>query len=419
LVIPHDIVFSIVVDRFIIPNYHVILIHYPLGLFLLGLGIELFSFLWPRGTFRAAGRWMIGIGAIAMIPAAMSGMYALEQADIATEAQRDVLADHVWQTATATLLAVVPVVTWVGSSDRFRKTIHWPVLVLLILSAGLIVAGAWHAGEAVYRHGTGVAQAGDEDVPHGVALSAPNGTTRRASDDTEQITATVEVNHRPERGLSYFIPPLEGHLLSAGATVMLAAVAVGLSFRKLSRKLEIESLLAADETSPQAPVRHQRPRSVAARAETAVELAEEQAPPVIRFWALAVALGIGTALFGWWYLADATDAWGTAGDKVGARAGVVDHTHAFLTDLLSTFGRTSKAGQLEYPRRVLHVVNGVLTVVLMIALAVVARFAKRKRGMLVVVTTLLVLSIAAQVWVGTLLLYEGPVGDVTGWESKN
>jgi hypothetical protein len=59
------------------PNLHVVLIHYPLGMLIAGTLIELFSFLWPRSTFRTAGRWMILIGALSTIPATFSGVYAL------------------------------------------------------------------------------------------------------------------------------------------------------------------------------------------------------------------------------------------------------------------------------------------------------------------------------------------------------
>jgi uncharacterized membrane protein len=65
--------------EFIIPNWHVILIHYPLALLTVGTLIEIFSFLWRRSGFRAAGRGMILIGALCAIPAATSGIYAARQ----------------------------------------------------------------------------------------------------------------------------------------------------------------------------------------------------------------------------------------------------------------------------------------------------------------------------------------------------
>ena len=64
--------------EFINPNLHVILIHYPLGLLVVGTLIELFSFLgWRNSAFRAAGRWMLLIGILSLTPTMFSGLYAL------------------------------------------------------------------------------------------------------------------------------------------------------------------------------------------------------------------------------------------------------------------------------------------------------------------------------------------------------
>ena len=63
-------------DEFIHPNWHVILIHFPLGLLGTGIIVELLSFLWRRSGFRIAGHWMILIGSLLCIPAATTGIYA-------------------------------------------------------------------------------------------------------------------------------------------------------------------------------------------------------------------------------------------------------------------------------------------------------------------------------------------------------
>src|SRR5678815_5910799 len=62
--------------EFINPNWHVILIHYPIGLLTIGLVVEIISCFKPKGGFRAAGRWMIAIGAVLAVPTLTSGLYA-------------------------------------------------------------------------------------------------------------------------------------------------------------------------------------------------------------------------------------------------------------------------------------------------------------------------------------------------------
>jgi uncharacterized membrane protein len=59
-----------------------------LALLIAGTLIELFSFLWRRHGFRAAGRWMILLGALSGIPTALSGIYALY--DVANPSQNQV-----------------------------------------------------------------------------------------------------------------------------------------------------------------------------------------------------------------------------------------------------------------------------------------------------------------------------------------
>ena len=51
--------------EFINPNWHVILIHYPLGVFMLGLLLEVaFLIFRYQGAVRIAARWMIVLGAL-------------------------------------------------------------------------------------------------------------------------------------------------------------------------------------------------------------------------------------------------------------------------------------------------------------------------------------------------------------------
>ena len=64
--------------QFINPNLHVAIVHFPLALLVVGTLIEFVApVLWRRSTFRAAGRWMILLGALAAVPTATSGLYAL------------------------------------------------------------------------------------------------------------------------------------------------------------------------------------------------------------------------------------------------------------------------------------------------------------------------------------------------------
>src|SRR5579863_9208904 len=153
--------------RFIIPNFHVILIHVPLGLLGIGLLIEIFSFMWRRSSFRDAGRWMIILGALAMLPAATSGIFALldvmnhggqqghswidlKAASGFSPHDWELAKDHFILTGAATLLALLAVLAYMSASDRGRRRVYPAAMIALIAAMGMMTAGAWHGGEMIY-----------------------------------------------------------------------------------------------------------------------------------------------------------------------------------------------------------------------------------------------------------------------------
>src|SRR2546421_2918206 len=151
------------------PNLHVMLIHFPIGLLFVGTIIELLSFMWRRSGFRAAGRWMILIGALASIPAATTGMFAARQAmdispdeklvDLKKEApldaeQWDHLRHHIKFNGSAAVLLGLLVVGWLGASDHVRQRAHIGYVVALLIAVGLITCGAWHGGGRGYTDPT-------------------------------------------------------------------------------------------------------------------------------------------------------------------------------------------------------------------------------------------------------------------------
>src|SRR5580658_2444321 len=157
------------VDKFIIPNFHVVLIHFPIAMLAAGVAIELFSFLWRRSSFREAGQWMILIGTLSAVPALTTGLYAFQDvmghghgADSMVEFKAasgfnqtdwNFVRQHIILNSAATVLSLFAVVMWLGASDRWRKLLGIPALLMLIISLFLMVGGAWHGGEMVSRLG--------------------------------------------------------------------------------------------------------------------------------------------------------------------------------------------------------------------------------------------------------------------------
>lgn len=367
-------------SEFIAPNWHVVLIHYPVALLTLGVLIELFSFLWRRSGFRAAGRWMLLLGTVLAVPAVLSGLYALN--DVAQmgipEADRPMtwhakaaasgLSDRTWymlvvhlrEMSISTGIALVVVVLWLACSDRWRNRLRIPLLIAMLVSVGLLFCGAWHSGEAVYRHSVGV----------------QNVYNPPASTD-----------------VVYFLPPLQTHLLLAGLMVAVALIAVGLSIRA-----------AVTYGTTTQPVLDDRLEAYAQHSGTDVTMAftgRPQSPgvmevpiqpparvPSARFWLLAFILGLLTAGAGFWFLAIDSQTW----------------DFQQLREIIHAL-----------PRRMAHGINGVSIVVLTLILTILARWAPRRKLLLSIFVILLLAGVTLQLWFGTMLLFDGPQGPLTGF----
>ncbi len=382
-------------NEFVTPNLHVALVHFPIALLVTGTLIELFGFMWPRSSFRTAGRWMILIGALGGIPTAMSGMYALADVSLeyvpAVEPWKDLgatspvwqhhfqshmLRDHVALAAWGTGVAVLVSILWLGASDAWRMRLHLPLLALLLVACGLIISGAWHAGEAVYRYGTAVAV-----------------ETNPATQPSLSDAVTSEESRIASRlNLARYVVPVESHMILAGTTVALALVSLGLSFRVAnSRRIEpqVDQLAAALGPAYGDPPAISQDSD---KRDTPVSIARL---PSGRFWLLTVLLGLITALAGWWTIASSADSWSPRVLWEIVRQPVENATAPWLT------------------RRLAHLGGGVSIVVLSLLLAITSRLAPRARLTLIILAILLLLVVAAQVWFGVLLTFDTMSGPLT------
>ncbi|HSU66611.1 MAG TPA: DUF2231 domain-containing protein [Tepidisphaeraceae bacterium] len=408
-------------NQFISPNWHPLLIHYPIAFLSAGILIELFSFLWPRGFFRAAGRWMIVLGALATLPSLALGLYAfrtavgghgpwhtaIQQSTWAAEQWR-FMRMHILLNSIGSAAVVVGVVAWVGASDLWRRRLYLPVLLVLLCGMGLFGVGSWYGGESVYRYGTAVAL-------------TPNQTQGAPAATVDQANSEHKVEHSPvTHDVKWYVPPLELHLFLAGLVVALAMGAVALTLRRLeppeAKTEPAETIGPTDRTVVADAALEPIPVSEVpvARSETPTLLPDPERPttipdvvstteaptfrgpypiqpPVIhagRFWMLMFLLALCTALVGLWSVVD------------------------YFTP--ERFNRNWS--ELTHPgntyRLVLHTIFGALLILLPLILALVARFGRRRRGLAYVFIALVVLAAGMQVWLGIALFYDGQKGPV-------
>ncbi len=383
-------------NELISPNLHVVLIHYPLAFLIIGTLIELFSFLWPRSSFRQAGRWMILIGALSAIPATFSGIYALRQVarvggdahwvDIRTTSTVlarpeiwNMLRRHTLYQSVATGIATGVVLIWLGSSDRLRKSLHLTLLMVLTATVGGIVYGSWFGGESIYRKGVAV-----EAVSPLPVEDAPRSTTMPAS-WTLAPTAVERM-----------LPPLEMHMVMAGMAVSLAILSIGLSFRKITAGAEFADdpiitagPISADRLTPRTPISNV---DMVRTFNPDLEVELKRFAPAGRFWMLTFFIALLTLLGGLFVIARDAD--------------ILEMIRQNPKDSWQLVWHQIEPGATKNYRSVAHAVTGATIVVLPVFLALMSRFAPRERIILTLATLLLMVAVAFQIWLGILLLLD-------------
>jgi uncharacterized membrane protein len=402
--------------EFINPNLHVILIHYPLALLVVGTLIEFFSFLgWRRSAFRAAGRWMLMIGILSLTPTLFTGLYALadinrtaDTADDATWAEIrqqspiqgqawEFATTHAWSNAIGSVVLLVTLVLWMGSSDDWRRKLHLVWLLLLVAGLGTLVYGAFFGGEMVYRHGAGVELVRESEGSPGAADGSGSGSPAAA----EQ----TDVKKR----IAYYAPPLQVHTILAGAAVSLALAALGVSLRAGARGdhppdysvevAPVQSNIASALNPSFARARDPNDFDREIDPPPPIEVPRRARPAGARFWLLATLLGIGASLTGVWTLAHFSDIWNLpAGERV-------THLVSQVTD------RDLNNGSM-LTRRLVHTATGASIIVLLLLLSAIARITAGRRFVVLLFTMLLVVAVVAQVWFGSLLMFDTPAGPI-------
>jgi uncharacterized membrane protein len=362
----------------IAPNLHVILIHFPLALLGIGLFIEVFNFLWHDSSLHKAGRWMILIGTLLLPAVATSGIYALYDVsshgmgfDSFSQLQsgsgfidRDwqLVRQHVLLTGTAAGICLIAVCWYLGASDRTRRFIYFPVLTMLLIAMGLLTVGAWYAGDMVFCQGFGVV-----------------GKFESANE------AQPPPNMNLQQQYEFSISTMQVHLVLAGFVFAVAAAGLGVAYRRSGQKPPptlLQKSLRDVVNDPWSQV----PSS------SELVMPDDPALPSPRFWFTAAFLALLTL---------------AAGLYVGGfiiLPKVLDWSH--LRDALANL---ATAGQ----RRIgLHIILGGGILILCLILAALGVWAPRQRELLGLSALLLILAVGAQIWIGTLLLFDTETGPI-------
>ncbi len=366
--------------RFINPNYHVILIHYPLALLGVGLLIELLCMFIQAQSLRVAGCWMILLGAFACAPAATSGIFAkydiLSQmgggqdstwSDTRAHAnlsalQWELLNRHVLYTSVGSGLAVIAAMFWLAVSARWPARLGVSLWVIFAVAMGVMVVGAGGAGEMVYRTQISTKSQAASD---------------KLQDDWNRQVAADSPHDKLSARVDYYIDPLQAHIIGAGIVAALIAAAWGTSIQK-STQLRVKPLprLQSEDAQPAA--------------------APEVTAPATALWILATLAALGVLAVGWYiFCRDFQSPWNVAAN--------------FREAVMQPYQK-DPAGAVRVPA---HLLFGGAIVVLAALLILAARWGARSRLLIGFLGLVILAALAAQIWVGILMLYDSNSGPLT------
>jgi uncharacterized membrane protein len=143
----------------VIPNWHPLLVHFPIALISLSAAFHLAARLlakhprWasPCAVLAHATLWL---GALAALPTALLGWQASNMVDHDAAGHAAMLLHRTWALATLLVLIILAGLdTWRNKVDA---TPAWSFAGAVILAWMLVASTAWHGAELVYRHGLGV-----------------------------------------------------------------------------------------------------------------------------------------------------------------------------------------------------------------------------------------------------------------------
>ena len=366
------------------PNLHVIMVHFPLGIFVFGLFLEVFSFLWRKSPVRVAAHWMLLFGGLLAVPAALSGIDAYADVSshlVGNDPGRDFLHRHILFASWGAGIAAISTVIAMGMSQKMLKRfyIYIPLLVAMIAGVTLMGTGSHFGGEGVYLRGVGVKIRGEKS----------------------------DINSNPAIAkFEYYVPARSTHVLLAGFAIALGLGALGSSLRVMSHHSNLnEDLRAREELD--ALNATTEPPGVSDDLTVARSLNENAAMPIpripsARFWLLSSLVFLMTLGFGVWLLISQED------------TNFLENHQATPAALWQEVRDTATATKpMSNNRRGVHVAVGAVLVVLPLILALAIRIAPRQRWFVGGLCLLMVLVIASEIWLGILLIAdtttEGPL----------
>ena len=160
----------------ILPNWHPIFVHFTVALLIVAAAMHVLAHFVSRNELRnqltITARWNLWIGTTFTVLTVAAGWYAFNTVAHDTPSHLAMIDHRNW--AMVTFAALLGIAAWEYYLYRYGKSKGWLFTALLVLTASLLLATAWHGGELVYRYGLGV-----------MSMPKPDGAAGHAHDGGE------------------------------------------------------------------------------------------------------------------------------------------------------------------------------------------------------------------------------------------
>ena len=142
----------------IIPNFHPVVVHFPIALtltaFLLALLCSLLKYHRLANYWSAASHLALWAAALSAVVAVIFGGLAYNSVNHDDAGHVAMLVHRVW--AVSTTLFIVVLALWDVKKHKLTTILPFYFLLLLGFASASVGVTAWLGGEVVYRHGIGV-----------------------------------------------------------------------------------------------------------------------------------------------------------------------------------------------------------------------------------------------------------------------
>jgi len=140
------------------PEWHPMVVHFPLALVVTGTIFLLAARLLPQqrhaATLATVGTWNLCLGAVAALFALGTGLAAMIGLNLDLAARQAISLHVKW--AIFTTLVLVLLAVWRGAGTAQESRPSWIFVVVLSAATAALIFTGYRGGENVYRYGVGV-----------------------------------------------------------------------------------------------------------------------------------------------------------------------------------------------------------------------------------------------------------------------